>query len=215
MAADDPNFRSRTDIAALAASVDRVGKIQLVIVGLLLLTLVTIPLYLWQRPRAQEVHEVARPLVAPGGQGDMHGESAAASHGIDAGIAAHGLSLSEMTIVSCHDPGPKKTPPEACDRLPSFESAFAAAIVRSADCVPPSAGGGTIQYEADVGFARARNKVAVRVPRDGRTVKDLKVALACAGAVKRELATVPLDVPHEHARYKIAVTASYPGSAAR
>ena len=84
MTGDDPNFRSRTDIAALAASVDRVGKIQLVIVGLLTLTLVAIPLYLWQRPRALEVHDVARPLVSPDGQGERQ-EPGTPGRAFDAG----------------------------------------------------------------------------------------------------------------------------------
>jgi hypothetical protein len=207
---DDPKFGARPDLAALAASVDRVGKIQLVIVGLLTLTLVAIPLYLWQRPRAVEsVHDVSRPLVTAEQAAAAPAANVAGAR--DAGASANGLSLSEMVIVSCHDPGTKKTAPQDCDRLPALESAFVAAIVKRADCVPASAGAGTIQYEADIGFARARNKIAILVPRDGRTLKSPKMVLACAAAVKKELAGTSLDVPHAHARYKIAVTASYPG----
>ncbi|WP_394826936.1 hypothetical protein [Pendulispora albinea] len=207
---DDPKRRPPTDIAALAASVDRVGKIQLIIVGLLTLALVAIPLYLWRRPRAGE--DSSEPLVRPVAAVSATSADTAAppsSAAPDAGTS--GLSLSEMSVLSCHDRGTKKTAPSECDRLPAIESAFAAAIVKRAECVPQSAGGGTIQYVADVGFARTRNKIAILTPRDGRTLKSAKLASTCAAAVKKELASTSLDVPHGHERYKLAVTASYAG----
>jgi len=206
---DDPKRRAPTDIAALAASVDRVGKIQLIIVGLLTLALVAIPLYLWRRPRSGEDSPEA--LVRPVAETALAADAgaAAANSAPDAGTS--GLSLSEMTIVSCHDRGTRKTAPSECDRLPGIESALAAAIVKRADCVPAAAGGGTIQYVADVGFARSRNKIAILTPRDGRTLRSAKLSSTCAAAVKRELASTSLEVQHAHERYKIAVTANYAG----
>src|SRR5438445_8841211 len=56
-----------TDIAALAASVDRVGKIQLILVGVLTVALVAIPLYLWRRPRAEVDTSSARTREAAEG----------------------------------------------------------------------------------------------------------------------------------------------------
>ncbi|WP_394848250.1 hypothetical protein LZC95_12380 [Pendulispora brunnea] len=197
----------KPDIEALAASVDRVGKIQLLIVGLLTLALVAIPLYLWRRPRSEDnAPPIPRPVVA-----DAVGETAdaAAPTALDAG--ASGISLSEIAVLSCHDRGTRKTAPGDCDRLSSIETALAAAIVKKADCVPTSSAGGTIQYVADVGFARTRNKIAILAPRDGRTLKSAKLASACALAVKKELASTPLDIPHAHERYKIVVTANYAG----
>jgi len=206
---DDPKRRA-PDIAALAASVDRVGKIQLIIVGLLMLALVAIPLYLWRRPRSAEegAPVVARPVVE---SAPASADAGAAPAGLGPEGSAAGLSLSEITVLSCHDRGTRKTAPSDCDRLTPIESALAAAIVKRVDCVPTSSAGGTIQYVADVGFARSRNKIAVLVPRDGRTLKSSKLATACAAAVKRELSSTSLEIPHAHERYKIAVTANYAG----
>ena len=50
-------------------------------------------------------------------------------------------------------------------------------------------------------------------PKEGRTMKNTKVVSACQSAVKGKLQAVSLDaIQHAHARYKIAVTASYPGT---
>jgi len=44
-------------------------------------------------------------------------------------------------------------------------------------------------------------------------MKNTKVVSACQSAVKGKLQAVSLDaIQHAHARYKIAVTASYPGT---
>ncbi len=203
--------KSAGDYAALAASVDRVGRIQLIIVGLLTLGLVAIPLYLWRRPRSSDEADQApvRALAESAAAAADAGAAAAGGEKDDAGAA--GLSLSGMTILACHDRGSRKTAPSECDRLPAVESALASAIVKRSDCVPPSAGSGTVQYVADVSFARSRNKIAITTPRDGRTLKSAKLATACAVAVKHELAGLALDMPHEHQRYKIAVTANYAG----
>ncbi|WP_394837743.1 hypothetical protein LVJ94_12595 [Pendulispora rubella] len=198
----------KPDIEALAASVDRVGKIQLLIVGLLTLALVAIPLYLWRRPRSDDnAPPIPRPVAVDTAAAATADTAAPTTP--DAG--ASGISLSDITVLSCHDRGTRKTAPGDCDRLSAIETALAAAIVKKADCVPTSATGGTIQYVADVGFARSRNKIAVLAPRDGRTLKNAKLASACALAVKKELASTPLDIPHAHERYKIAVTANYAG----
>jgi len=196
----------KPDIEALAASVDRVGKIQLLIVGLLTLALVAIPLYLWRRPRSDDN---APPIPRPVAETTTATADAAAPEAPDAGVA--GISLSEITVLSCHDRGTRKTAPADCDRLSPIETALAAAIVKKVECVPTSATGGTIQYVADVGFARTRNKIAILTPRDGRTLKNAKLASACALAVKKELASTSLDISHAHERYKIAVTANYAG----
>ena len=79
--------------------------------------------------------------------------------------------------------------------------------------MPAAAGGGTIEYVADVSFSR--HKVSVSLPRAGRSVHDRKVLRACSTAVRGRSQGVALDgVDHQHARYKIAVTATYRGSGA-
>ena len=52
--------------------------------------------------------------------------------------------------------------------------------------------------------------MSVSLPRAGRTVRDRKVVRACGTAVRGAVGAVALDnVDHEHARYKIALTATY------
>lgn len=129
----------------------------------------------------------------------------------DAGPGAIVL-LSEPRVLSCHDPGPKKTPPNECDRLPAFEQALTKAIEQSASCVVAGSGGGTIVYVGDVSFARKRKPVVLHLPRDGRTVKGSKTVSACGASVKRLLSNFNLEGQHAHTRYKISVVATYPAA---
>jgi hypothetical protein len=50
----------------------------------------------------------------------------------------------------------------------------------------------------------------VSLPKDGRSYKGLKALGSCAAAVRSSLSAVSLEaMPHAHARYKIAVVATY------
>jgi hypothetical protein len=101
--------------------------------------------------------------------------------------------------------------PGECDHVTDVEKAFAKAIEDTASCVPKDAGGGTIQFVADVSFKR--KALNVTTPKDARTMKNAKVVSACQSAVKSKLQALSLDpIQHAHARYKIAITASYPGT---
>lgn len=175
------------------------------IVALILgLVLVAIPLYLWRRPRAES--------IAASGAADAGADPASSGAPVSAAPAEDTKpTLGEAKSILCQDPGPKKTAPEQCDHLVDVEKAFAKAIEESASCVPRDAGGGTIQYVADVSFKRKALNVAT--PKETRTMKNTKVIAACQAAVKAKLGTLALDpIAHVHARYKIAITASYPGT---
>ena len=116
-------------------------------------------------------------------------------------------------MLECHDRGAKRTPPEQCDHVAGFEKALGEAIVASHECVPPDAGTGSIEYVADLSFGRRRTPVTVALPRDGRTFQSPKIAKDCAAGVRARLAGFPVGpLPHEHARYKIAMVASYAGT---
>ena len=203
---------------------DRPGRLQLGAALLLGLVLVAAGLYMWRRPRSTDSQADDPSAASP---------SAAASLG-DAGIIAaastveagapSGVVLTEPRVLACQDKGSKRTAPDACDRLAPVEKALADAISQAASCVQSgqaaqsgstaSGGGpgGTIEYVADVSFSR--HKVGVSLPRAGRSVHDKKVIRSCASAVRSALAGMALDgVDHQHARYKIAVTATYKGSA--
>jgi hypothetical protein len=196
---------SRASLSQLDAHVDAPARLQMIVALILGLVLVAIPLYLWRRPRAESI-AVARSTSADGGvlgAPVMTPPSSAESEGK--------VTVSEPRIVQCQDAGTKKTAPEQCDHLPELEKAFAKAIEESASCLPKDAGGGTVQYIADVSFKK--KSISVTAPKDGRTLKNAKAAGVCATAVKGRLSVVALDaMTHQHARYKLSMTATYPGA---
>lgn len=177
------------------------------IVALILgLVLVAIPLYLWRRPRAES-------LAVNSGAADAGALPAVTAAATTGGVEEK-LVIGDAKILSCHDPGPKKTPPEQCDHVADLEKAFAKSIEENASCVPRDAGGGTIIYVADVGFKK--RSVAVATPKEGRTLKNPRAAASCEKAVKNRLTTLTAlaleSMKHEHARYRLSITATYPGS---
>ena len=199
---------------------DRPARLQMIAALVLGLVLVAIPLYLWRRPRSEAVTVASEASTAPSGSAvSLSGAPPIGSTGQGITGAAPSTSdavlLSEARVLECHDPGSKHTPATECDHLVVVEKALAQAIESSASCLPTSAGGGTLVYVADVSFQRKRNPFAIALPKDGRNLKNPRAsaasASACGSAVKRAVSGVVLDgLPHLHARYKIAITASYP-----
>ncbi len=185
---------------------DRAIRVQLGAAVGLGLVLVASGLYLWRRP-----HTSADPLAAEAASASA--SAAVTSSGppvvaaADAGSPSP-VTLSDAWVLACHDRGPKKTPAEQCDHVQPLEKALTDAVEQSAACVPESVTSGTIEYVADVSFAR--HKVNVVLPRAGRSVRDRKVLGACASAVRTAMNTVPLEgVEHQHSRYRISVIATY------
>lgn len=196
---------SRGSLSNLDAAIERPARLQMIVALMLGLVLVAIPLYLWRRPRAESI-AVSR---ASADAGSMSTLTTTPPASVDVEPKP---TLSDPRVLACMDPGPKKTPPDQCDHLADVEKALAKAIEDSMSCVPKDAGGGTIQYVADVSFKK--KTIAVTAPKDARSIKNGKVAGACATMVKGKLHTVSLDaITHAHARYKIAITATYPGAA--
>jgi hypothetical protein len=202
--------RAPVELGVGASSLDRPARIQMIVALVLGLVLVVIPLYLWRRPRAE-----AEPISnAADGQPAVvltSAEAGAFVGAVDAG--APPVAFSEVHVLECHDPGTKKTAPGECDHLVAFDKAFTKAIEDATSCVPSSAGGGSIVYVADVSFQRKKSPINLTLPKEGRTMKNAKVIAACNAAVKKNLAAVQLDPgqQHQHTRYKISVTATYPG----
>lgn len=190
---------SRASFEALDAQVDRPARLQMIVALILGLVLVAIPLYLWRRPRAESIAI---------GTGTADAAALPAVTAAATPVVDDKLVLSEPKVMTCGDPSPKKVP---CDRVPELESAFAKAIEDSIACVPRDAGGGTIIYVADVAFKK--RSVAVSTPKEGRTLKSSRVATSCEKAVKSKLARAPLQsMKHDHGRYRLSITATYPGS---
>ena len=198
---------------------DRPGRLQLGAALVLGLVLVGSGLYMWRRPRSAEPSaedgQLAGAAASAGGS-SLGDAGVILSAGVADAGAASGVALTEARVLSCQDRGSRKTAPDACDRLAPVEKALADAINGAASCAQPSSGGagggGTIEYVADVSFAR--HKVGVVLPKAGRSVRDKKALRSCAAAVRTALTGMPLEgVDHQHARYKIAVTATYRGAA--
>jgi hypothetical protein len=198
---------------SLFAAEDRPVRVQLIAALLFGLVLVASGLYLWRRPHSSP--DVASTEPASSGASvpalAVLGDAGVAMISPEAGSSGP-VSVSEARTLACQDRGSKKTAPDQCDRLTSIEQALSSAINQAASCVPGSAGGGTIEYVADVSFSR--HKVNVSLPRAGRSVHDRKVLKACSSAVRGALQGVALDgMEHQHSRYKIAVTATYRNAA--
>lgn len=195
---------------ALFPQEDRPARAQLVAALLFGLVLVASGLYLWRRPQASN-DDASNDTPAASAVAILAGDAGAIVGAAgDAGAQAP-VALSEARVLGCHDRGPTKTPPDACDRLAPVEKAIASAITGAATCMAPDQGGGTIEYVADVSFLRHR--VNVKLPRAGRSVHDRKALRACSTAVRSALQGLALDgMEHMHARYEIAVTATYRSS---
>lgn len=193
---------SRASLDALDAQLDRPARLQMIVALILGLVLVAIPLYLWRRPRAESISVSAVAADASA----LPAVTAAPTIRRD-----DGLVLGEAKLLSCHDPGPKKTPPDRCDHVAEVGRALARAIEDSASCVAREAGGGTIVYVADVHFRK--KSVTLSTPKEGRTLKSSKVAAGCRRSVQRKVAELELgSLEHEHTRYRVSVTATYPGA---
>jgi len=195
---------------ALFPQDERPARAQLVAALLFGLVLVASGLYLWRRPHTS-TDDAGNDMPAASAVPILAGDAGVITGAAGDGGAQTPVALSEPRVLGCHDRGAKKTPPDACDRLAPVEKAIETAITGAAACVPPEQGGGTIEYVADVSFLR--HKVNLKLPRAGRSVHDRKALHACGTAVRSALQGLALDgLDHMHARYEIAVTATYRGS---
>ncbi len=194
---------ARTSLSGLDPNPERPARVQMIVALLLVLVLVAIPLYLWRRPRAES--------IASGGASAAPAETVSSPPPVTStSPGEEKVTVGDVRIISCHDPGSRKTPREQCDHVAAVEQALTKAVEESASCVPKEAGGGTIQYVVDVSFKR--KGATVTTPRDGRNLRNAKAVSACHSAVKARLSALALDgVAHQHQRYKLEVTATYPG----
>ncbi len=199
----EPRTSSRASIGNADLATERPLRLQMTVALLLGLVLVAIPLYLWRRPRAE-------PIVSTGTADAGVTESFAAR---EVTPSPEGLkpTLGERRVTSCQDPGPKKTPPEQCDRLEAFQTAFAKAIIDTAPCMPDDTEPQVVTFVADISFKR--KSLHISASKEGRSHKGAKGVTTCPAAIKSHLHAFALDgLAHEHARYKISIVATYPAS---
>lgn len=184
------------------------SRVPFYIAGGLLVLLVLVPVILIKRGRT-----VGEPIPA----GEDPGEATRVREPPDAQEDAGppGPRLSEVIIQSCLDAAAKK-PAESCDHPVALDDVLRAAARDSASCVPKS--GGVLPLVVDLwlpkGWAVKKTNAVVSLGKDGRTIKDPKVAQRCAQKLKERIDATGGDVgKHDHARYKLAFTITYPASA--
>jgi len=182
----------------------RAMRAQALVASITGVSLLGVGLFLWRRPHAPTGRE--RPLESA--SDDVAADAGSGFAGVEAGSPAGPVVLSEARVIGCHDRGPRKTPPDQCDRPVSVEAALSRAIEKAGDCVSAPSEAATIEYVADVSFTR--HTVRIALPRAGRTLRDKKTVSACAAAVRHGMRDTDLTgVSHEHARYEIAISATY------
>jgi len=59
---------------------------------------------------------------------------------------------------------------------------------------------------------KTKKSLAIVTPKEGRTFKNTKVIAGCQMAVKNKLSAFSLDIEEKHQRYRISITATYPGT---
>jgi hypothetical protein len=182
---------------------DRPVKLQLIIALVAGLILVAVPLYLWRRPRPESIPP-AEAATADGGAPSPVSTVVA----FDAGVTG-GVSLSPFTTIRCENPGPGKTPPERCDHVNSLEDTLARAIRENAHCAPPSKSEYRVSYVMETDFRRKRLQLFAG---KSTTIKREK-AKDLVRCIRSKV--MPVDfasLPHQYARYKVNVVATYPPS---
>jgi hypothetical protein len=189
---------------------DRPMRVQMIVALVLGLVLVSIPLYLWRRPRVDgdpvNVGHGAPPAALSASSAQAASSGAAGT----SAAAAPRVQVAEPRFVSCADS--KKAKSEGCDHPDALAKAFTQAIVDSSACAPDSAGGGTVIYVADVSLTK--KKVELKAPKDSRSLKNGKVVGACVQMIKKKLEGQSFEgVTHDHAKYKLEAVATYSGPA--
>jgi hypothetical protein len=179
---------------------ERPVKLQLIFALVAGLILVAVPLYLWRRPRPESIPSADAAVVDAGAPMPVSPVVA-----FDAG--ASGVSLSPFTTIKCENPGPGKTPPERCDHVATLEDSLARAVRDNEKCAPAAKESYSVSYVLETDFRRKRLQLfagkSSSIKRD--KARDL---LRC---VKRAMPTPDWTaLPHQYARYKVNVVATYP-----
>lgn len=204
---------------------ERPMRVQMTVALVLGLALVAVPLYLWRRPRTDGpiaetsvtmpgVPVTLSSAVMPIGAGGAPGVQGAP--GTIIAIAPEQpkplVQVSDVRVVSCHDLGPKKISAADCGHVDAVEKAFAAAVRETSTCLTEPSPGATVGYSLDVNFQKRRKRIVS--PRDARSIRSAKIIAPCVALVRAKLETLALEqIPHDHARYRFMVSATYPVTA--
>jgi hypothetical protein len=174
---------------------ERPVQLQIIIALVAALILVAVPLYLWRRPQPDAVPN-ADAAVVDGGAPTLPQPLAIV---VDAG--APGVKLSPYTTI--------KTPPERCDHVQFFEDALARAVRDNLSCAPAAKTSYTVSFLVDSDFRR--KKWTLSTGKSSSLKKDKSRELV--RCLKKAMPTPDwATIPHQYARYKVNVTATYPAT---
>ena len=182
---------------------DRPVRVQIIIALVAGMILVAVPLYLWRRPKPESIPSADAAVAADGGAPDSGANPPVFA--IAAGPPP--VSLSSFSTIRCQNPGPGKTAPERCDHVTFFEDGLARAIRENTACAPTGKSQVTVSFVYEFDFKTKKTNL---FSGKSSSVKKEKVKelLRC---VKRALPKPDWPtIPHQYARYKINVSATYP-----
>jgi hypothetical protein len=180
---------------------ERPFRFQLVIALIAGLVIVAVPLYLWRRPRPEPVPPADAAVASASARA-----SATPPRPLEV-APLPSVTLSPFTTLKCENPGPGQTPPERCDHVAPFEDALARAIRETIACAPRSRSAVQITYLLDTDYKRKKFNIApgkqssVGPDRSRELLKCVRRAMAAPDWTR---------VPHQYAKYRVSVVATYP-----
>lgn len=189
---------------------DRPLRLQMVLALVAGLVLVAVPLYLWRRPRPEPIASAGAATADQAGLAVTRGTGTVpvAKHfDLPPPKPVRGVYLEPFQTLKCESSGPGKTPPDKCDRLTTIEDALARAVRETFACAPEAKVPYKISYVLEVDFRKKTQNVFMgkssTLPRE-RTRELLK-------CVRKAFPKADLSVvPHQYARYRMQLVASYP-----
>lgn len=180
---------------------DRPLRAQLVVAGVAVLVLLTIPLYLLKSPGNDQAADPETSSTAQPKAGLIRTV-------VDAGAPKSKVVLGPIERVRCSAaPDRKGNEGTLCDALPQLEKALLAAIEKNVGCAPQTGQEGSINFVMTVDFKKQRLHVFAGASGQWKG-PQAKTAAKC---VRQDLPEVAWDtLVHRYRYYVLAVLATYP-----
>lgn len=178
---------------------ERPLRAQLVIAGVLVLILISVPLYLFRRPSG---------VVSNVPDAGARFLGVVVRQELDASAGTSQVSLGSVQRVRCGPSRAQATLEGAqCDALPALEAGLRESIRDTVPCAPRTGKEGSINFVLEVDFSASRLNLFPGQSGKWRGPQARRAAL-CA---LRSFPPVPWsELTHAHAYYAIAVLATYP-----
>ena len=184
---------------------ERPVRLQIIIALVAGLILVAVPLYLWRRPRPESIPSADAAMVDAGA---LDAGAASLIVAFDAGPAG-GITVSPPTTIRCENPGPGTPPPERCDHVTFFEDSLARTLRDNVACAPASKASFTVSFVMETDFRQKKLNLFAGKSSSLKRAKAQQL-LRC---IRKAMPTPDwATIPHQYARYKVNVLATYPAN---